>query len=76
MTSSGVAGGTPDTVPRGVDDLTPEWLTAAYLMVLVLPVVTMVGWQHLPERSRSLSLEPIARAIATIDDIAALEVFE
>ena len=47
-----------------------------YLMVLVLPVVTMVGWQHLPERSRSLSLEPIARAIATIDDIAALEVFE
>ena len=76
MTSSGVAGGAPDTVPRGVDDLTPEWLTAAYLMVLVLPVVTMVGWQHLPERSRPLSLEPIARAIATIDDIAALEVFE
>lgn len=76
MTSSGVAGGAPDTVPRGVDDLTPEWLTAAYLMVLVLPVVTMVGWQHLPERSRSLSLEPIARAIATIDDIDALEVFE
>ena len=76
MTSSGVAGGAPDTVPRGVDDLTPEWLTAAYLMVLVLPVVTMVGWQHPPERSRSLSLEPIARAIATIDDIAALEVFE
>lgn len=76
MTSSGVAGGAPDTVPRGVNDLTPEWLTAAYLMVLVLPVVTMVGWQHLPERSRSLSLEPIARAIATIDDIDALEVFE
>ena len=76
MTSSGVAGGAPDTVPRGVDDLTPEWLTAAYLLVLVLPVVTMVGWQHLPERSRSLSLEPIARAIATIDDIDALEVFE
>ena len=74
MTSSGVAGGAPDTVPRGVDDLTPEWLTAAYLMVL--PVVTLVGWQDLPERSRSLSLEPIARAIATIDDIAALEVFE
>lgn len=74
MTSSGVAGGTPDTVPRGVDDLSPEWLTAAYLMVL--PVVTMVGWQHLPERSRSLSLEPIARAIATVDDIDALEVFE
>ena len=76
MTSSGVAGGAPDTVPRGVDDLTPEWLTAAYLMVLVLPVVTMVGWQHLPERSRSLCLELIARAIATIDDIDALEVFE
>jgi hypothetical protein len=47
---------------------------AAYLMVL--PVVTLVGWQDLPERSRSLCLELIARAIATIDDIDALEVFE
>ena len=45
MTSSGVAGGAPDTVPRGVDDLTPEWLTAAYLMVIGGMWFTVSPWR-------------------------------
>lgn len=45
----------------------------AYLMVL--PVITLVGWDALPERSRALCLELTARAIAAADDIDALEVF-
>ncbi len=46
----------------------------AYL--LVLPVITLVGWDGLPERSRALCLKLTERAVATIDDIDALEVFE
>lgn len=45
----------------------------AYLMVL--PVITLIGWDTLPERSRALCLELTARAIATADDIDAMEVF-
>ncbi|CAN5530806.1 hypothetical protein BH09ACT8_BH09ACT8_58940 [soil metagenome] len=46
---------------------------AAYLMVL--PVITLVGWDAMPERSRALCLTLVERAVATIDDIDALEVF-
>ena len=46
----------------------------AYLMVL--PVITLVGWDALPERSRTLCLKLTERAVAAIDDIDALEVFE
>lgn len=46
----------------------------AYLMVL--PVITLVGWDGLPQRSRALCLELVSRAVATIEDIGALEVFE
>jgi hypothetical protein len=46
----------------------------AYLMVL--PVITLNGWDAMPERSRALCLKLTERAVATIDDIGALEVFE
>jgi len=46
----------------------------AYLMVL--PVITLNGWDAMPERSRALCLTLTDRAAATIDDIDALEVFE
>jgi Ecdysteroid kinase-like family len=45
----------------------------AYLMVL--PVITLNGWEALPERSRALCLALTDRAVATIDEIGALEVF-
>jgi aminoglycoside phosphotransferase (APT) family kinase protein len=46
----------------------------AYLMVL--PVITLVGWDAMPERSRALCVKLVERAVATIDDIDALEVFQ
>lgn len=46
---------------------------AAYLMVL--PVITLIGWDAMPERSRALCLKLTERAVATIDEIDALEVF-
>jgi aminoglycoside phosphotransferase (APT) family kinase protein len=45
----------------------------AYLMVL--PVITLNGWDALPERSRALCLTLTDRAVATIDEIDVLEVF-
>jgi len=45
----------------------------AYLMVL--PVITLNGWDDMPERSRALCLTLTERAVATIDEIDALEVF-
>ena len=45
----------------------------AYLMVL--PVITLLSWDALPERSRQLCVKLTERAVATIDDIDALEVF-
>ena len=49
-------------------------LAVAYLMLL--PVITLNGWDTLPERSRALCLTLVDRAVATIDDIDALEAFE
>ena len=46
---------------------------AVYLMVL--PVITLNGWDALPERSRRLCLTLTDRAVAAIDEIDALEVF-
>jgi thiamine kinase-like enzyme len=46
----------------------------AYLMLL--PVITLVGWDMMSERSRALCLKLTERAAATIDDLAATEVFE
>lgn len=45
----------------------------AYLMVL--PVITLISWDTLPERSRALCLQLTARAVAAADDIDAVEVF-
>jgi hypothetical protein len=45
----------------------------AYL--IVLPVITLIGWDAMPERSRALCLTLTDRAVAAIDDINALEVF-
>jgi Ecdysteroid kinase-like family len=46
----------------------------SYLMLL--PVITLVGWDAMSERSRALCLKLTERAVATIDDIDATEVFE
>ena len=46
---------------------------AVYLMVL--PVITLNGWDALPERSRQLCLTLTDRALAAIDEIDALAVF-
>ncbi|OBB01387.1 aminoglycoside phosphotransferase [Mycobacteriaceae bacterium 1482268.1] len=48
-------------------------LAAAYLMVL--PVITLNGWDAMPERSRALCLTLTDRAVAAIDEIEALEEF-
>lgn len=45
----------------------------AYLMVL--PVITLIGWDTMPERSRALCVTLTDRAVATIAEIDALEVF-
>ncbi|MDZ4270374.1 MAG: phosphotransferase [Mycobacterium sp.] len=46
---------------------------AVYLMVL--PVITLNGWDALPERSRRLCMTLTDRAVAAIAEIDALEVF-
>jgi aminoglycoside phosphotransferase (APT) family kinase protein len=46
----------------------------AYLMYL--PVIILISWDSLPERSRQLCVALVDRAVAAIDDIGALEVFE
>ena len=64
---------------HGVTDYTFDeaWrqyrFAVAYLMVL--PVITLNGWNAMPERSRALCLTLTDRAVATIGDIDALEVF-
>ena len=65
---------------RGVTDYAFDeaWrhyrFAVAYLMIL--PVITLNGWDAMPERSRALCLKLTDRAVATIDEIDALEVFE
>jgi aminoglycoside phosphotransferase (APT) family kinase protein len=64
---------------RGVTDYSFDeaWrhyrFAVAYLMLL--PVITLVGWDAMPERSRALCLTLTDRAVATIDDVDATEVF-
>lgn len=48
-------------------------LAVGYLMVL--PVITLIGWDALPQRSRDLCLTLTDRAVATIADVDALVVF-
>lgn len=47
----------------------------ATVYLMVLPVITLNGWDSLPDRSRRLCLTLTDRAVAAIDTIDALEVF-
>lgn len=49
-------------------------MATAYL--IVLPVITLMGWDAMPERSRKLVMKLTERAVATIDETDALEVFK
>jgi aminoglycoside phosphotransferase (APT) family kinase protein len=66
-------------VGRGVTDYPFEmaWrhyrFAVAYLMLL--PVIALLGWDALPERSRRLCVTLTDRAVAALADIDALEVF-
>ena len=51
-------------------------ITVAVSYLMILPVITLNGWDALPERSRALCVKLTDRAVATIDEIDALEVFE
>lgn len=51
-------------------------ITVAVAYLMILPVITLNGWDALPERSRALCVKLTDRAVATIDEIDALEVFE
>jgi aminoglycoside phosphotransferase (APT) family kinase protein len=65
---------------RGVTDYSFDeaWrqyrFAAAYFVVL--PAMPLLSWDALPERSRQLCMRLVERAVATIDDIEAMEVFE
>lgn len=48
-------------------------MAVAYL--LLMPVVSLLGWDSLPPRARSLCLTLTDRAVAAIDDIDAVEEF-
>lgn len=48
-------------------------LAAAYFVVL--PAMPLLAWDSLPERSRRLCMRLVDRAVATIDEVGALEVF-
>ena len=64
---------------HGVDDypFDEAWrhyrFAVAYFMVL--PVMPLLSWDTLPERSRQLCMRLVDRAVAAIDEIDALEVF-
>lgn len=64
---------------RGVTGYTFDdaWRRYRYAVVyyMVLPVITLIGWETLPPRSRALCLELTDRAVAAIGDVDALEVF-
>ncbi len=49
-------------------------MATAYL--IVLPVITLMGWDAMRERSRKLVMKLTERAVATIDETDALEVFK
>ena len=64
---------------RGVTDYSFDeaWrhyrFAAAYFMVL--PAMPLLGWDALPERSRQLCMRLVERAVATIEETDAVEVF-
>jgi len=62
-------------VDYGFDAAWRDYRSAAVYLTL-MPVVALLTWDIVPERSRRLCLTLTDRAIAAIDDIGALEVFE
>jgi aminoglycoside phosphotransferase (APT) family kinase protein len=48
-------------------------MAVAYL--LLFPVLALIGWDTMPQRSRDLCLTLTDRAVATIDDVYAIGVF-
>jgi aminoglycoside phosphotransferase (APT) family kinase protein len=61
-------------VHHGFDDAWRQYRAAAVYLVL-MPVVALLTWDVVPERSRRLCLTLTDRAIAAIDETDALEVF-
>jgi thiamine kinase-like enzyme len=62
-------------VDYGFDAAWRDYRTAAVYLTL-MPVVALLTWDIVPERSRRLCLTLVGRAVAAIDAIDALEVFE
>jgi hypothetical protein len=64
---------------RGVGDygFDEAWrhYRCAVVYLMYLPVIILVGWNDLPPRSRELCLTLIERALTTVEDVRALEVF-
>lgn len=64
---------------RGVDDYSFDeaWrhyrFAVAYF--IVLPTMPLLSWDSMPERSQHLCMRLVDRAVATIDEIDAVEVF-
>lgn len=48
----------------------------AVVYLMLLPVITLNGWDAMADRSRALCLKLTDRAVATIDDVDALEMFQ
>ncbi|MDT5336672.1 MAG: hypothetical protein QOD90_2177 [Mycobacterium sp.] len=66
-------------VPAGIDDVTAPWLSdllRADVVGIRAERIALLGWEVLPERSRQLCLTLTDRAMATIDEIDAVEVFD
>jgi aminoglycoside phosphotransferase (APT) family kinase protein len=59
----------------GFDDAWRHYRFAACYLLL-MPVVALLSWDVVPERSRQLCLTLVDRAVAAIDEIQALEVFD
>jgi hypothetical protein len=82
------AGRDEELVTGYLDELTSRGMTAytfdaawrhyrfAVAYMIVLPVVALVGWEVLPERSRELCLTLTDRAAAAIEELGATEVFD
>ena len=75
-----VRGYLDELLSRGVGDYGFDAVWRHYRFavgyMMVLPVVALVGWDVLPERSRQLCLTLTDRAAATIDEIGVSEVFD
>jgi hypothetical protein len=75
-----VGGYLDELLSRGVGDYGFDAVWRHYRFavgyMIVLPVVALVGWDVLPERSRQLCLTLTDRAAATIDEIGVTEVFD